>query len=160
MISCIVARASNGVIGSENELPWYLPADLKRFKELTIGTTVVMGRKTYDSIIARLGHALPNRRSVVLTRQDVTFPDADVIHDVKDIARLGNACIIGGAQVYQQTIDMVDTLYITDVHAAIDGDAYFPVLDPAEWREVSRESHKKDEKNQYDYDFVVYERIA
>lgn len=160
MISCIVARASNGVIGSENDLPWYLPADLKRFKELTTGTTVVMGRKTYDSIVARLGHALPNRHSVVLTRQDISLPDADVIHTTDDIKDLGDVFIIGGAQVYKETFNMVDMLYVTDVHASIDGDAYFPVLDPVEWREVSRESHEKDEKNQYDYDFVVYERVA
>jgi dihydrofolate reductase len=160
MISCIVARANNGVIGSDNDLPWYLPADLKRFKELTTGTTVVMGRKTYDSIVARLGHALPNRRNVVLTRQNISLPDADVIHSIDAIATLGDVFIIGGAQVYQSTIDMVDTLYVTDVDATIDGDASFPTLDATAWREVSREHHDKDDKNQFDYDFVVYERRA
>lgn len=159
MISCIVARARNGVIGSRNDLPWYLSADLRRFKELTTDATAVMGRKTYESIVTRLGHALPNRRNVVLTRQAVDFPDAEVIHDVSEIEKLGDVFVIGGAEVYRATIDRAERLYITEVYADIDGDAYFPVIDPTEWREVSRESHFHDEKNQYDYDFVVYERL-
>lgn len=159
MISCIVARANNGVIGSKNDLPWYLSADLRRFKELTTDTTVVMGRKTYESIVARLGHALPNRRNVVLTRQTVDFPDAEVIHDVSEIEKLGDVFVIGGAEVYRATIDSADRLYVTEVHADIDGDAYFPAIDSALWREVSREAHVSDEKNQFDYDFVVYERL-
>lgn len=159
MISLIVARAENNVIGSENDLPWYLPADLKRFKELTTGHVVVMGRKTYESIVKRLGHALPNRRNIVLTRQDVTLPDAEVIHNVSDISRLDDVFVIGGAEVYKATIDMADRLYITEVHADITGDVYFPALDSAVWHEVSREPHEKDEKNQFDFDFVVYQRI-
>jgi len=159
MISCIVARANNGVIGSRNDLPWYLSADLRRFKELTTDQTVVMGRKTYESIVTRLGHGLPNRRNVVLTRQAIDLPDAEVIHDLREIEKLGDVFIIGGAEVYNATIDAADRLYITEVHADIDGDAHFPILDTAVWREVSRELHEKDEKNQYDYDFVVYDRL-
>lgn len=158
MISLIVARAENNVIGSENDLPWYLPADLKRFKELTTGHVVVMGRKTYESIVKRLGHALPNRRNVVLTRQDVTLPDAEVIHNLDTISGLGDVFVIGGAEVYRTTIDLADKLYVTEVHAEIPGDVYFPALDSAVWHEVSREPHEKDEKNQFDFDFVVYDR--
>lgn len=159
MISLIAAKAENNVIGSRNDLPWYLPADLKHFKELTTGHAVVMGRKTYESIMTRLGHALPDRRNVVLTWQAIDLPDAEVIHDVRDIEKLGDdVFVIGGASVYAATIDMADTLYLTDVHAQIDGDAYFPVVDDEKWREISREKHEKDEKNQFDYDFVTYAR--
>lgn len=159
MISLIAAKAENNVIGSENDLPWYLPADLKHFKELTTGHTVLMGRKTYDSIVARLGHTLPNRRNIVLTRQDVTLPDAEVVHDIHGISGLGDVFVIGGASVYAATIDMADKLYLTEVHANIDGDAYFPVIDPKKWRELSREKHTSDEKNQFSYDFVAYGRL-
>jgi len=160
MISLIAAKAENNVIGSENDLPWYLSADLRRFKELTTGHTVVMGRKTYESIMTRLGHALPDRRNVVLTRQAIDLPDAEVIHDVRDIEKLDDDIfVIGGASVYAATIAMADRLYITDVHAHIEGDAYFPVLDDSIWHEMSREQHKKDEKNQFDYDFVTYGRL-
>lgn len=159
MISLIVARANNNVIGSTNDLPWYLSADLRRFKELTTDHTVVMGRKTYESIHTRLGHALPNRRNVVLTRQAIDLPDAEVIHELRDIEKLGDVFVIGGAEVYTATIDMADRLYVTDVHADIEGDAYFPPLDAAQWHEVFREPHEKDEKNQFDYDFVIYDRL-
>lgn len=158
MISLIVARANNGVIGSRNDLPWYLSADLRKFKELTTDHIVVMGRKTYESIHTRLGHALPNRRNIVLTRQAIDLPDAEVIHDLREIEKLGDVFVIGGAEVYAATIDMADRLYVTDVHADIEGDAYFPELDGSVWREVSREPHEKDEKNQFDYDFVIYDR--
>lgn len=159
MISLIVARAENNVIGSKNDLPWYLPADLRHFKELTTGHTVVMGRKTYESIVKRLGSALPNRRNVVLTRQEVYFPDAEVIRGIEEIEKLGDVFVIGGAEVYKATIGRADRLYITEVHAEIAGDTYFPTLETSHWREVSREHHGRDEKNQFDFDFVVYEAI-
>ena len=159
MISLIAARAQNGVIGSRNDLPWYLPADLRRFKELTTGRTVVMGRKTYESIASRLGHGLPDRRNVVMTRQQLHFPDAEVVHDVRDIERMGDVFVIGGAELYKQTIDIADRLYLTEVKASVDGDVYFPGLDMSRWREISRESHERDDKNQYDFDFVVYEAV-
>lgn len=161
MISLIVARAENNVIGSKNDLPWYLTADLKHFKELTTSQTVVMGRKTLQSIINRLGHPLPNRRNIVITRQnDFVCDGVEVLHEVSDIEKLeGEVFIIGGAEIYAQTIDIADELYVTEVKANIDGDAYFPAIDPGVWREVARESHAKDDRNQYDFDFVVFERI-
>lgn len=160
MISLIVAKAQNNVIGSRNDLPWYLPADLRRFKELTTGHTVVMGRKTLESILARLGHPLPDRRNIVLTRQQALYPDVEVLHDVREIERLGDDAVfvIGGAEVYAQTISMADRLYVTEVKADIDGDAHFPEIDRQTWQELTREQHFKDDKNQYDYDFVVYAR--
>ena len=162
MISLIVAKAENNVIGSRNNLPWYLPADLRRFKELTTGHTVVMGRKTFESILARLGTPLPNRRNVLLTRDITAAPEGvDVVHDIESVRSLeGTVFVIGGAEVYRQLLPYAEKLYVTEVKAQIDGDVYFPAIDLREWREVSRESHKKDEKNQYDFDFVVYDRIS
>lgn len=158
MLSIIVAKARNNVIGSHNDLPWYLPADLKHFKQLTTDHTVIMGRKTFESIVTRLGKPLPDRRSVVLTRDTgFLYPGVEVIHSVDSIRRFDNAWIIGGAELYRQTIDLADQLYITDVHADIPGDTYFPLLG-TEWRETSRETHQADDTNQFDYDFAVYER--
>lgn len=158
MICLIVGKAQNNVIGSKNDLPWYLPADLKHFREITTGNTVVMGRTTFESIVATLNKPLPNRKNVVITR-DLTFsyPGVEVIHDIESIKGLGDVYVIGGAEIYKQTIDFADKLYVTDIHAEIDGDAYFPEIDDS-WQEVLREPHQADEKNQYDYDFVIYER--
>lgn len=161
MISFIVAKARNNVIGSRNDLPWYLPADLKHFKRLTTGHTVVMGRKTFESIIARLGKPLPDRDTIVVTRDThFTYPEVKIIHDVREISQLGDCFVIGGAELWQQTFDLADRLYVTDIHAEIDGDRYFPEIDPTKWYEISRESHKRDDKNPYDYDFVLYERAS
>lgn len=161
MIAIVVAQARNGVIGSKNDLPWYLPADLKHFKNITLGHTVLMGRNTFQSILDRLHKPLPERKNIVLTRDEsFTYDSVTVIHSVTDIASLtneGDIYIIGGAEVYKQTIDLADTLYVTDVHADIAGDAVFPPINDS-WQEISREPHKSDEKNQYDYDFVVYKR--
>ncbi|PID99386.1 dihydrofolate reductase [Candidatus Saccharibacteria bacterium] len=160
MIAMVVAMAENGVIGSRSDLPWYLPADLRHFKKLTTGKTVVMGRTTFQSIVARLGRPLPQRRNVVLTRdQSFHYRGVETIHDVSSIAPLADdVYVIGGAQVYAAALELADVLYVTEVHAVIDGDAHFPAIDAARWREVSRVRHAADAKNQYDYDFVVYER--
>lgn len=156
-LQIIAAVARNGIIGSKNELPWYLPADLKHFKELTTGHTVVMGRKTFESIIQRLGKPLPDRKNVVITRdKSFTYPDVEVIYDTDEIARLGDCFVIGGAEIYKQTLPMANRLYVTEVHAEINGDAYFSDIDE-QWVEVSREVHNADDNNLYDYDFVVYE---
>lgn len=161
MICLVVAKAANNVIGSKNDLPWYLPADLKRFKELTTGQTVVMGRKTFESIVRRLGHSLPDRRNVVMTRSEaVYYEGVETIHSVHQIRELDQPVfVIGGAEIYQQTLALADRLYVTEVKAEIAGDTYFPVLEPSEWREVSREPREKDDRNQYDFDFVIYERV-
>jgi dihydrofolate reductase len=162
MVSLLVAYAQNRVIGKDNDLPWYLPADLKRFKELTTGQTVIMGRKTFDAIIARNGKPLPNRTNIVITRDpDYAFEGALVAHSIPEalvqVASDQENFIIGGAQIFEQSLPLADRIYATEVQADIDGDAYFPELS-AEWHEVGRESHKADEKNNFDYDYVTYEK--
>lgn len=160
-LSIIAAKAENGVIGKDNQLIWHLPADLKHFKELTTGGTLVMGRKTHESI----GRPLPNRRNVVVTRQSgYRSPGCEVVSSVEEALRLctpdDRVFIIGGAEIYRQTIHLAQTLYITLVHEKFGGDAVFPDIDPSVWEETSREDHAADEKNAYDYSFVVYQRKA
>lgn len=163
MISLIVAIAHDNVIGRSNDLPWYLPADLKHFKEKTVGHTVIMGHKTYDSIAARLGGPLPDRHNVIVARnQDLVVPGATVAHSLEvalDENENGEVFVIGGAEIYAQALPHADKLYVTEVDADITGgDTFFPPIDLREWRETSRESHEKDDRNEYNYAFVTYER--
>lgn len=163
MIAAIVAMAHNNVIGKKNELPWYLPADLKRFRELTVGHTVVMGRNTADSILARNGKPLPNRKNIVITRDTTYQPEGfTVVHSVEEALQAAgnNAFILGGAQIYKAALPFIHRLYITEVDAHIDGDAFFPPIAPNEWREVERDAHEADEKNQFAYTYLTLERIA
>lgn len=163
MISILVAYDQNHVIGKQNDLPWYLPADLKRFKRLTVGHSVLMGRKTFESIIRRLGGPLPDRNNVVLTR-DVKFQydGVTIVNDLDTALMMtqpeGEVFVIGGAEVFRQCLPLTDKLYVTEVQAAVDGDVFFPEVDGAEWDETAREEHQADEKNLYAYDFVIYER--
>ena len=162
MLSAIVAMAHRGVIGKKNELPWYLPADLKRFKQLTVGHTVIMGRNTAESIIARLGHGLPDRTNIVITHQADYQPEGFVVvHSLDEALRRAgeDTYIIGGQQIFTLAFHLLDRVYVTEVDADIDGDTYFPELKPNEWREVERKRHDKDEKNEYDYSYVTYERV-
>lgn len=156
IITLIAAVADNGVIGSHNSLPWYLPEDLKRFKKLTEGKTVVMGKKTYDSIVARLGKPLPNRVNVILSKQDdLELPEGVlVINSPKDIDNINTeeVMIIGGGQVYQEFIDQADKLYITHVHQSPEGEVVFPVIDWQQWNKIFEEVHEG-------YTFSDYERI-
>lgn len=160
MIAHVVARAENNVIGAKNDLPWYLPADLRHFKLLTMGQTVAMGTHTFRSILDRLGHPLPGRSTVVVARErSFRYPGVRVVHSIEQLRTLAaDIYICGGAELYRTTLPMADTLYVTEVHAAIAGDTYYPSLDIAQWREESRQSHAADEKNAYAYDFVVYRR--
>jgi dihydrofolate reductase len=163
MLSAIVAMAHKNVIGKKNDLPWYLPADLKRFRELTTDHTVIMGRNTADSIIARLGHGLPNRKNIVITRHDDYQPEGFVIvHSLDEALKQADedAFIIGGAQIFSLAFPLVKRLYVTEVDADIDGDTFFPEINPNEWHEVAREAHEKDEKNEYDYSYVTFDRIS
>jgi dihydrofolate reductase len=162
MITLIAAVAANNVIGSQNDLPWYLPADLKHFKDMTTGHTVIMGRKTYDSIYARLKGPLPNRINVVITR-DTNFnaDDVKVFQDLEHaLEAYPEVFVIGGASLFSQTIDRADKLALTEVHADIPGDTYFPTIDPNAWKEISRVDHDADEKNQFGYSFVTYEHAS
>lgn len=158
-ISLIVAVADNGVIGVQNGLPWRLPEDLKRFKALTMGKPIVMGRKTFDSI----GKPLPGRTNIVITRQPgLSLPGCVVVASLPAaIAAAGEAeeiMIIGGAEIYRQALPAAQRLYLTQVHARIDGDAVFPPLDAQQWRELSREDYPADEHHAHAYSFVILTR--
>ena len=158
-ISVIVAFSKNNVIGKDNALLWRLSNDLKRFKSLTTGHAIVMGRKTYESI----GRPLPNRNNIVLSKSLDAIEGGDVVDSLEDAIKLGleldeDVFVIGGGKVYYQAIDLADNLYITEVDADISGDTYFPDIKPEDWEIVSVEEHTADEKNEYNYRFVNYRR--
>ncbi len=161
-VSLIVAMSRNGVIGRDGDLPWHLPADLKRFRELTTGHHVIMGRKTHESI----GKPLPKRTNVVLSRAaDYTADGCTVASDLSVAleravaAGEGEAFVIGGAGVYERALANADRIYLTRVGADVDGDVRFPPLDEARWSEVSREEHGADERHSYPFAFTVLERL-
>ncbi len=207
MLNIIAAVSQNGVIGKNGELPWYIPEDLKHFKKLTLGQTVLMGRKTFESILNRLGKPLPDRKNIVITRRDdylnstslsakqnentpkspIPFPKPKTaspepkttplelktispelfeserlvegiqifpnIENALNAHKNENVFIIGGGEIYNQTINLVDKLYITEVHQNIDGDIYFPEINKTIWRETSRENHDG-------FSFVIYDKIT
>lgn len=162
-ISCIVAIAHNNVIGKDNDIPWYLPADLKYFKKTTLGHHIIMGRKCYQSI----GRPLPKRTNIILTRDPYFIvSNCLVTHSIPEALEIAHqngeeeAFIIGGAKVYEQSIELWDKLYLTKVDLEVEGDVYFPQLDYSQWQLISEEHHKSDEKNDHDYSFLVYERGA
>lgn len=164
-IALIWAMARNGVIGRDNKLPWYLPEDLKYFKRVTTGKPVIMGRKTYDSI----GRPLPNRTNIVVTRDaSLSLPGVKVVTSLEDaldiaqaesvISDVDEVIVMGGAEIYAQALPHADRLYVTLVHAEVEGDAVFPTIDLDEYRELAREDFNAEGPNPYDYSFVVYER--
>lgn len=156
----VAAVAENGVIGSKNTLPWHLPTDLQHFRDITKGKTVVMGSKTFQSIVSGRGSPLPNRKNVVITRNpDFSYDGVVVVNDPQDIVDIpGDLYIIGGGQIYSIMMDVADVLYLTEVHAEVDGDAFFPKVDTAIWHETARETHSADGENDHAFDFVTYER--
>ena len=159
MLSIIVALSDNNVVGRENKLPWKLSADLKRLKAITMGHHLIMGRLTWES----LGRPLPGRTNVVITSDRNYIAEGGVV-----VGSLAEAIILssqdpegfifGGGKVFKEALPKVDKIYMTRVHAKVEGDAFFPALDMNEWREVEREDFKADEKNQYDYSFITLER--
>ena len=160
-ISIIVAIAKNNAIGFENKLLYWLPNDLKRFKALTTGHTIIMGRKTFESLPKG---ALPNRRNIVLSRQDIDFPGAERFNSLE--AALSQCrdeeeiYIIGGASVYQEAMPLADKLCVTHIDDTPEqADAFFPEIDSSVWEETNKEFHPTDEKHQYPYCFVNYQRI-
>ena len=166
-LAVIVAAAENGVIGRNNTLPWHLPRDLRYFKQVTMGKPIVMGRKTFDSI----GRPLPGRTNIVITRNPgfsaegvrVVASLDEALRLAADIALIDGATelvVIGGVEIYRASIPRADRLYITEVHASIEGDAFLPRIDWTHWREVSRERHCASDANPYDYSFVVYQRAG
>ena len=160
MISLIVAVADNGVIGSQGQLPWRLPADLQHFKKLTLGHPVIMGRRTFDSI----GRPLPQRTNIVVTRQtNWTAPGTETAASVAAaVARATEldtqVCIIGGGEIYREALPMANEVYLTEVHTMVEGDAFFPTLSPNEWREEARERHEADERHAFAFSFVTLRR--
>ncbi|WP_299710263.1 dihydrofolate reductase [uncultured Tenacibaculum sp.] len=160
MITIIAAIGLNNELGKNNDLIWHLPADLKRFKKVTTGHHILMGRNTFESI----GKPLPNRTSVIITRNNDYFKDdcliANSIEKAIELTEGKDAFIIGGAQVYEQALanNLADRLDITLVHENFEADVFFPKIDTEVWKEVSREDFKADEKNKHDYSFVSYER--
>jgi dihydrofolate reductase len=160
-VSLIAAMAENRVIGVNNSLPWHLPDDLKRFRRLTTGHTVIMGRKNYESI----GKPLPQRRNVVVTRRtDFQAPGCIVVHSLEEaLATAGDdpeVFVIGGAEIYREMLARADRLYLTLVHARIAGDTYFPEFDLREWRETARERHEPNDQHRYACSYITYEHDA
>lgn len=161
LLSLIVAAAENGVIGRDNQLIWHLPDDLKQFKRLTTGHPILMGRKTFESI----GKPLPNRTSIVITRNPHwQFEGVIVVNTVEEAIeaarRTGTdeAFVIGGAEIYRMMLPTADKIYLTEVKAAYEGDAFFHIPDQSEWREVHRVAHTADEKHAVAFDFVEWVR--
>jgi dihydrofolate reductase len=162
-ISIIVAVAENGVIGRRGQLPWRLSDDLRRFKQLTMGHTIIMGRRTWESI----GQALPGRRTVVVTRQtgyrtaNAEVQIATSLNDalnVADAAGVDEAFIVGGAELYRESLSRANRLYLTRVRAAVEGDTSFPDVAWNNWQLVESEEHDANEKNEYAYRFETYDR--
>ena len=161
LVSVIVAADEHGGIGRDGGLPWHLPADLKRFKALTMGKPIVMGRKTWDSI----GRPLPGRRSLVVSRQPGLAIDGVEVFESLDAALQAassapETCVIGGAEIYRQVLPRADVVHLTRVHASVQADTFFPPLDAAEWEEVAREDCPADDRHAYPYSFLTLERLS
>lgn len=161
MLSIIVAMSKNNVIGKDNKLIWHLPEDMKRFKELTTGHTIIMGRKTFES----LGRVLPNRKHIVITHDlnyKVDNENVEIVHSIEEIKKYvedkEENFVIGGAIIYKQLIEYASKMYVTVINEDFIGDAYFPKIDEEIWKKVEVVSGIKDEQNKYDYEFVTYKR--
>ena len=161
MLSIIVAKASNNIIGKDNQLIWHLPDDLKRFKRITSGHTIIMGRRTFES----LGRVLPNRKHVILCNDKQLNIDDENVEVLEDISLLDKYIeseeehfIIGGATIYKLLMPKADKMYITHINESFEGDVYFPQIDEKEWKVVEEEPGLKDENNPFYYKYVTYER--
>ena len=158
-LSIVVAMDDNRLIGKDNRLPWYLPADLAYFKKITTGNSILMGRKTYDSI----GRPLPNRRNIVITRNpEILISGCEVVDSIEAALSITESddevMVIGGASLCVQLLPIVTRLYITQIEGTFEGDVYFPHYDQSEWYQVSSESHQPDDINKFVYHFIVMER--
>jgi dihydrofolate reductase len=159
-ISIVVIVASNGGIGKDNGLLWRLPDDLKHFKAVTMGKPIVMGRKTYESI----GRPLPGRVNIVISRQaDLVIPGCVVADSLENAIKaagvVDEVAIVGGAEIYKHALPLTNTIYMTEVHASIDADVFFPPLEKSDWRETSRQEHAVDERHPVSFSSVTLERI-
>jgi len=166
ILSLISAADEDNIIGLGNTLPWDIPADLKYFQKKTQGQIVIMGRKTFESIVEKLGHPLPNRRSIVITRHGSMYADDyDQVTSLDEAIQLAvdakaeEAFVIGGEQIYELAIGLAHRIYLTRIHGHFDGDKFFPEIKEEDWKEVSCESHEADGDNPHSYTFFVYERV-
>lgn len=162
IISSIVAASRNLVIGKDNDIPWYMPNDLKYFKRTTMGHHIIMGRKNFQSF----SFPLPKRTNIVITRNPYFIVSSCIVaHSIEEALLIAKengedeAFIIGGGEIYKQSMHLIDKLYFTDIDAVVEGDVYFPEIDLKVFKLISEEKHKADEKNKFDYNFKVYERI-
>lgn len=160
-INLIYAVSENGIIGDKGQLPWHLPKDLSKFKEITLGHVILMGRKTYESI----GRPLPGRTNCILTSDPAyVAPGCVVVNSIDEVKKIASAhdeiFVIGGATLYEQFIDIADTIYLTKVHAEVPGDTQLPDYTNGDtaWQVVNEEYHAKDEKHDYDFTFYTFER--
>lgn len=162
MKSILVAYGDNRGIGANDDLLWQrdLPADLQNFKKITTGNAIIMGRITFFFDIKE--RILPNRQMIIVTRQNLSIEGTTVVGGIDEafeaVESGRDAIVIGGEQLFRQTINLVDRIYATEVHVSLPADTFFPEFDKHDWIETSREAHKADERNKYDYDFVVYDR--
>jgi dihydrofolate reductase len=157
-ISIIVAIGENNAIGKNNQLLWHMPADLKHFKNITAGHSIIMGRKTFDSV----GKPLPNRRNIVVTRQNITIPGCEVVKSIDEGIALcegeDEVFIGGGAEIYRQAMDKTNRIYLTIIHKMFDADTFFPEIDFTKWIETEHEDYQSDDKNKFPYSFITLER--
>lgn len=161
MLSTIVAIANNNVIGKDNKLIWHLPEDLKRFKQITTGKNIIMGRKTFES----LGRVLPNRKHIILCNDmemDIDNENVEILDDISKLDKYINSdeenFVIGGATIYKLLMPYVNKLYITKINEDFVGDVYFPEIKEEEWKEISKEKGLKNDENPYDYEYIIYVR--
>ncbi len=160
MITLVVAMGLNREIGVDNQLPWHLPKDLKHFKEITSGHPIIMGRKTYESI----GKPLPNRTNIVISRKKDWFEEGIlIVGSIKEAIKFGQKIdedifIIGGGNIFEQTMDIADKLEVTEIKTNIEADTFFPKIDPKIWTKTDEICHEKDEKNNFDFCFQTFQR--
>jgi dihydrofolate reductase len=159
-VSLVVAADERGGIGRNGGLPWHLPEDLKRFKALTMGKPMLMGRRTWDSI----GRPLPGRRSIVVSRQPgLAIAGAEVAGSLEEALRLAGEvpeiCVIGGAELYRSALPLADTIHLTRVHGRVEADTFFPALDPSQWAPEAGEPHPADARHAFPYSFLTLRRV-
>lgn len=162
MLSIIVAISKNNAIGKDNKLLWHLPDDLKRFKKLTIGHNIIMGRKTFESI----GRVLPNRHHIILSKNaqiNIDDENVEIIDDISKLEKYINSdeenFVIGGAAIYKLLMPYCNKMYITEIDKDFHGDVYFPEISLEEWKAIEREDGPKDNENDFKYEYVTYERV-
>lgn len=160
IISIVVAISENNAIGKDNKLLWHLPNDLKHFKEITTGHTVIIGRKTFDSV----GKPLPNRRNIVISRKNIPIIGCEVVNSIKQAFELckdeSEVFIVGGAEIYKQSIAFAHIIYLTIVHQIFEADTFFPEINKKQWTEIKREDFDADHKNKIPYSFITFKNTS